>query len=194
MSFVQGQAEPAQKGRSFPVENNAYRTTQRPDDFSPYVDHGKTSDGEGVFAAAALVKTHVSSGVFKDSEVEVLSGSAQIGRQSEAQVAVARASMTSNGAPVDGTVSAEALTARANFGILNDDGSIGMNAGAAAVLAGMEVTVGHSGWSATTGMSAQVGASASYGFRDADGDGSSEFCVKVSTPGPTAGVCVEWPF
>jgi hypothetical protein len=54
------------------------------------------------------------------------------------------------------SVAGEVLTARANAGIHNDDGSEGANLGALATGAGVEATVGYSGWSVTAGASISV--------------------------------------
>jgi len=116
-----------------------------------------------------------------------------VGAQNEVQVGLVRASGTAPLALADGSVNAEALTARANYGFANDDGSTGANFGATAQLVGFESTLSHSGWSVTSGLSAQIGGYGSVGFRDADHDGKTEFCAKISAPAVTLGVCMEDP-
>jgi hypothetical protein len=186
-SLVQGKPLPVGYGLPTPpTDNSAYRTTVR-QDMTPYLAAGKTEDGDSVYAGAALVKAHLPG----DHDLELLSASGQVGIESELQAAVGRGTVTSGMFLFDASVSAEALSARANIGIQNDDGSVGANVGANAEVVGAEVTPSRSGWSATFGLSISAGASGSIGFRDADGDGRGELCAKLSVPLFTAGLCAE---
>jgi hypothetical protein len=89
------------------------------------------------------------------------------------------------------SVAGEVLTARANAGIHNDDGSEGANLGALATGAGVEATVGYSGWSVTAGASISAGVAVSSGERNVDGDDVPERCFKASIGPATLGFCSE---
>jgi hypothetical protein len=137
-----------------------------------------------VYAAAALVKGRDPSG----AAIEVLSASVQLGAQTELQVGVQRIAGT--GGALTGSVETFAL--RANVGIHNDDGSVGLNIGASATAVGFEGTAGNVN-SVTYGVGAGVGAGASVGARDIDRDGKAELCARLSFGPVTAGACVENP-
>lgn len=122
-------------------------------------------------------------------DVEVLSLSGQVGTQNEFQVGLQRIGRSSP----SGSVGIEVLTARANMGIHNDDGSVGINAGAQATALGVETTLATVD-SLTVGLSAGLGVGGSVGLRDLDKDGEHELCAKVSLGPLTAGVCVETPW
>jgi hypothetical protein len=186
-SFVQGKAPPYGSRLPTPsTDNNASRTTVR-QSVTPYAEAGTTQDSTSVYAGAALVKTHLPG----DNDLELMSGSGQVGIESEVQASAARGTLTSGMFLFDAAVSADLLTLRLNLGIQNDDGSVGANIGGTAELVGVEVTASRSGWSATFGLSASAGAAASVGFRDADGDGREELCGKISIPAVTVGLCAE---
>jgi hypothetical protein len=165
------------------ANNNAQRTDERLG-VAPYLSAGKTAAGESVYAGAALVKGRDASGAV----VEVLSASAQLGAQTELQVGLQRIAGT------HGTLSGgvETFTLRANVGIHNDDGSVGLNIGAGATAVGFEATAGGAN-SATYGVGAGVGAGASVGVRDVDRDGKAELCARLSFGPVTVGACVENP-
>lgn len=163
--------------------NNAQRTTTR-NGISGYADYGVTGTGDGVFAGAAALKGRDSkTGI----EVEVFSASAQAGLQNEEQVTMARVGLSGQ----NGSVSAEAFTARRGAGVRNDDGSVGLNAGAVATAAGVEGTLGGGPDSVTIGAGVGVGMAGSVGVRDIDNDGILEYCAKLSVGFITLGVCAE---
>jgi len=122
-------------------------------------------------------------------EVEVGSASGQVGTQTEFQAGLVRIGRSTR----DGSVAIESFTLRANAGIYNDDGSVGLNAGAQATALGGETTFG-TATSVTVGVSAGVGVAGSVGVRDADKDGKHEICVKGSYLAGTLGICVETSF
>lgn len=166
-----------------PTNNNAQRTTARTEP-GGYADAGVTSSGDSLYAGVAAIKSRGSDGV----EVEVFSASAQVGGQSEGQLAMARVGYA--GRNTSATV--DALSARAQVGIHNDDGSVGFNAGALAVGAGAEATyTTDSGYSLTFGAAASVGAAVSIGIRDIDNDAYLEWCLKIGGTVFTVGLCVE---
>lgn len=180
--------EQARGGATPPSDNNAHRTMQR-DSLEPYAASGRTANGDGWFAGAAAVKTRdPRTGL----DAELLTGSAQVGKQNELQAGVMRVGFSS-GEPSGWTfsASAEAMTVRANAGIHNDDGSHGANLGAIATGAGIEATIGYSGWSVTAGVSLSAGGAASSGERNIDGDDVPERCFKVSYGPTTLGFCSE---
>jgi hypothetical protein len=139
-----------------------------------------------VYAGVGLIKGHdPKSGL----DAEVLSVSGQIGTQTEVQAGLVRLGRSTP----DGSVAVEAMTARVNLGIYNDDGSVGLNAGAQAGALGGETTYGTVD-SLTVGVSAGLGVAGSVGVRDFDKDGKHELCAKVSYGPVTLGACVETPF
>lgn len=179
-NFVQGQS-------------NAQRMREREltSDSKPFAEYGKFAGGRGDYAGFAIAQGRNSETAF---EGELVSGSVQVGVQNEAQVTGVRLGVSSE----DGTNSAQvrAAEAIAHIGLHNSDGSIGLNAGASATAVGAEVTVGHSGNSATVGASAGYGVDGSIGLRDADDDGHGEVCVRATAEagiGGTVGLCVEPP-
>ncbi|MDF3071611.1 MAG: hypothetical protein K0R38_7212 [Polyangiaceae bacterium] len=121
-------------------------------------------------------------------EVEVLSGSVQVGAQNELQIGFQRA----GGAQGALAGSVETFTARANLGIYNDDGSKGLNVGVSATAVGFEATVGGPN-SVSYGVSAGVGLGGSVGLRDVDGDGKKELCFRASFLAASVGACGESP-
>lgn len=165
------------------ANNNAQRTDERRG-VAPYLSAGRTAAGDSVFAGAALVKGRDPSG----AAVEVLSASAQLGAQTELQVGLQRVA----GAHGVLTGSVETFTLRANVGIHNDDGSVGLNIGAGVTAVGFEGTAGDAN-SVTYGVGAGVGAGASVGARDVDSDGKAELCARLSFGPVTVGACVENP-
>jgi hypothetical protein len=165
------------------ANNNAQRTEQRPA-VGAYLAAGTTAAGDAVYAGTALVKGRASSG----GAVEVLSASVQVGAQTEIQVGFQRVAGTLGAL----TGSVETFAVRANAGIHNDDGSVGLNLGAGATAIGFEGTVGHAS-SVTYGVGAGVGAGASLGARDVDRDGNTELCARLSLGPVTVGACLENP-
>lgn len=165
------------------AHNNAQRTGERAG-VAPYASAGETAAADSVYVGAALVKGRDPSG----AEAEVLSVSAQIGAQSEVQLGFQRVAGTSGA--LAGSVETFAL--RAQVGIHNDDGSTGLNIGASATLIGFEGSIG-SASSVTYGVGAGAGAAASVGTRDADHDGSTELCARLSFGPVTVGACLENP-
>jgi hypothetical protein len=179
-----------------PTNSNLERTTAR-DGVAPYAAAGATTSGDAVFAGAALLKGRNSeSGI----EAEVLTGSVQVGLETEAQVGLLRIGASKD----DGTASAtvDAFTARAAIGIHNPDGSTGLNLGLSATTLGFEGshTFGSSapkeisGRSDTGGAALGVGGEASIGLRDADHDGRLELCVRMGAKVGTIGYCLEKPW
>lgn len=165
------------------ANNNAQRTSERLG-LAPFAAAGATGSGDAVFAGVAVIKGHDKAGV----DIEVLSASAQIGKQTEAQLGFQRIS-GSRGA-LSGSV--ETFTARANVGIYNDDGSKGLNFGVGATAVGLEGTFG-TATSVTYGVAGGVGVAGSIGVRDIDHDGKTELCARASWGPVTAGICVENP-
>jgi hypothetical protein len=170
-----------------PADNNACRTMQR-DSSAPYVESEKTLNGDWFAGAASLKTRDPRTGV----DAEVFTASAQVGKQNEVQAGLARVGYSGDrGDGLSFSVAVEAVTARANLGIRNDDGSEGGNLGAVATGVGVESTLGYSGWSVTAGASISMGATVSSGDRDVDGDGVPERCFKASIGPATLGFCSE---
>lgn len=163
--------------------NNAQRTTTRAG-INGYADYGVTGTGDGVFAGTAALKGRDSK---TGLEVEVFGASAQAGLQNEEQVTMARVGLSGQ----NGAISAEAFTARRGAGVRNDDGSVGLNAGAVATAVGIEGTLGGGPDSVTLGAGVGIGMAASVGARDIDNDGILEYCAKLSVGFITLGVCAE---
>lgn len=163
--------------------NNAQRTTTR-DGINGYADYGVTGTGDGVFAGTAALKGRDSK---TGLELEVFGVSAQAGLQNEEQVTMARVGLSGQ----NGAISAEAFTARRGAGVRNDDGSVGLNAGAVATAVGIEGTLGGGPDSVTLGAGVGIGMAASVGARDIDNDGILEYCAKLSVGFITLGVCAE---
>ena len=94
--------------------------------------------------------------------------------------------------PIHMSSSIDALSAYANLGSQNDDGSKGENIGLGVTYLGAEATAEYSGWSLTLGVSSSLGGSiSSGGGRDVDGDGAVERCFKLSLGPFTMGECDE---
>jgi hypothetical protein len=166
-----------------PTNNNAQRTSARRED-GAYADAGVTSSGDSVYAGAAALKTRDETGI----EVEVFSGSAQAGAQSELQLGMARVGYSNANVSASG----EVLTTRLQLGVHNDDGSTGFNAGALSTGAAAEVTyTTDAGSSFTAGAAVSLGASVSYGIRDANNDDGFVKCLKLSFGLLTGGFCVK---
>lgn len=167
------------------AHNNAERTSERTG-ILPYLSADRVGDAYAVYAGAAMLKGHdPKSGL----DVEVLGLSGQVGTQNEFQVGLQRIGRSTS----IGSVGIEAVTARANIGFHNDDGSVGINAGAQATALGAETTLGIVD-SVTMGLSAGLGVGGSVGLRDLDNDGEDEVCAKLSIGPLTGGVCVETPW
>jgi hypothetical protein len=165
------------------ANNNAQRTSER--NLGPCVDADATASGDSLFAGVALLKGRVPK---SSGEVEVVSGSAQIGAQTEVQLGFQRVAGTHG--LLSGSV--ETFAARANVGIHNDDGSTGFNIGASATAIGFEGSIGGTS-RLTYGVAAGMGAGVSLGVRDADRDGNGELCARVSIGPVTVGACLENP-
>ena len=167
------------------AHNNAERTSERRG-IAPYLKAGQVGDTYAAYAGAALLKGRdPKSGLY----VEVLSISGQVGTQTELQAGLVRFGRSTS----VGSVGVEAMTARVNCGIHNDDGSVGFNVGAQVAALGAETTYSTVD-SLTVGVSAGAGAGGSLGVRDLDSDGEHEVCAKVSYGPLTVGACVETPF
>jgi hypothetical protein len=167
--------------------NNADRIRNAPP--APYAHAGVTTSGDSVYAAAAAIKGRdARTGI----ETEIFSVSGQVGGENEVQAGMARIGVSSDSGTHSATM--DIFTARASGGAHNADGSTGINAGAMATVVGIEGTTGYSGNSITGGLSFSAGAEGSIGVRDADGDGSSDLCARVSVMFFTLGACVESPF
>jgi hypothetical protein len=166
------------------AENNAGRTMERTHG-SGYFAYGVTGGArDSVFAGVAALKSHdPKSGI----DVEVFSTSGQIGGENELQVAAARIGVSGK----NGSLGVDVFSARASGGAHNDDGSTGFNAGAGATLVGAEGTLTDGANSLTVGLAISAGASLSVGLRDADSDGSTEFCFRGSLGPVTVGFCAE---
>ncbi len=90
------------------------------------------------------------------------------------------------------TAKGDLLNAGAHGGVLNEDGSHGLNVGAGANLANGEVTLDYEGWSFSLGLGLSLGGSiASGGDRDLDADGVPERCFKMTLGPLTLGECDE---
>lgn len=176
---------PASPPRTAGASGNAARTSERDFRKGPYAAEGRTHDGGSAFAGVAGLKGRTEEGI----EGEALSVSIQAGEQNEVQGTFARLGYSG----AHGAGSLEALTASAHVGVDNADGSHGVNAGASAALASGEITLKHSGWSATGGLAAGIGAEAHVGVRDDDKDGKPEICFRVAFNIGIAGACIEMP-
>lgn len=179
---------PVSRNRPPPPPTNAGRTSSR-ENITPYADAGVTSTGDSAFAGAAMVKGRDGrSGI----ETEAFTVSGQVGAQTELQAGMARVGWSSN----DGRQSAgmDIFTARANAGIHNVDGSVGLNAGLMATAISVEGTANWRGNSVTGGLSISAGAEGHVGIRDSDGDGKKELSVRVSLMFFTLGVGIESPW
>lgn len=165
------------------ANNNAQRTGERLG-VAPYSSAGTTAGGDSVYAGLAMLKGRDPSG----AAIEVLSASVQVGAQTELQVGFQRVAGTRGAL----TGSVETFALRANAGIHNDDGSVGLNIGASATAIGFEATAGDAS-SVTYGVGAGVGAGASVGVRDIDHDGQTELCARLSFGPITVGACLENP-
>lgn len=167
------------------ASTNAARTTERDLADGPYAAAGVTRDGKNLHVGVAAAKGRTNQGM----EVELASASVQIGEQNEAQATATR--LGYGGETFSGSV--EAFTANAHAGLENSDGSRGINSGAGATFVAGEVTVKHSGWSVTAGLSAGVGVEGHIGVRDADKDGKPEVCFRVAAAWGVGGLCLESP-
>jgi hypothetical protein len=152
-----------------------------------YLVAGTTQNGDHLAAVAALKTRDSRSGV----ELEIFSASAQLGSQNDVQAGLARIGYSTARDEVNFAVSVEAMTARANAGTYNDDGTRGANLGGGATAVGIEATFGYAGWSVTAGAAVSAGASVSSGERNSDGDAVPERCFKGSVGPLTLGVCTE---
>jgi len=167
------------------AQNNAQRTSEMGEIVTGYFDAGVTGGAQdGLYVAAAAIKGRdAKSGL----ELEVLSASAQIGGENEAQAALARVGISGK----NGSLASEVFTVRAAGGAHNDDGSVGINSGIIATVVGAEGTWLHGSDSLTLGASFGVGLAGSAGLRDLDDNGVPEICVKASVGFFTAGICWE---
>ncbi len=182
-----GPPPPAPPKAAIPqATNNATRTSERDLASGPYASAGHAPGGHAVFAGAALVKGRDASGL----ELETATVSVQVGAQSEAQGAVARASVSG----AHGAISSDLGSANAHAGIHNADGSTGLNAGAGAVAIAGEATLAGKANSITVGAGYGIGAEGSIGVRDKDRNGQPEVCFRVGLKFATLGACVELPF
>ncbi|HEY4103565.1 MAG TPA: hypothetical protein VGM44_06725 [Polyangiaceae bacterium] len=152
-----------------------------------YSYDGPTPDGDSHRSVKAFVKTTNDSG----ANLEVLGMSEQSGLDQDFELTTMRGSLALSHAGYGLSVSADALTARANLGEHNDDGSIGGNLGIGAEFIGAEATIDTPVGSLTAGASVSASVSGSLGVRDADHDGKPEFCAKFSIPAFTLGACLE---
>jgi hypothetical protein len=123
--------------------------------------------------------------------IEILSASVQAGAEAGAQIGVVHTAGQTSALGLNLSGGVDVATLRINLGERNDDGSKGANVGAMATLGGGELTVEHSGWSGTFGLSVSAGIAVSSGTRDVDGDGVPEHCLKVSAGIFTVGGCAE---
>ena len=167
------------------ASGNAARTSERDFKQGAYAAEGSTHDRGSAFAGAAVLKGRTDEGI----EGEALSVSIQGGEQNEVQGTFARLGYSGE----HGAGSVEAFTANAHIGLDNPDGSYGVNAGAAAAAASGEITIKHSGWSATGGLTAGIGAEGHLGIRDDDKDGKPEICARVAFGIGIGGLCIEMP-
>lgn len=141
-------------------------------------------------SGASLLNAKIDAGPGHAS-AEAGTASYQLGNDSHAQITGLRGNATVTHGGYSLSVTREVLTARANLGEHNDDGSLGGNIGVGGTLGGIEGTLETPYGSLTAGSSISVGASGSMGVRDADHDGKLEFCAKFSIPAYTLGACVE---
>ena len=173
--------------------SNAIRTGERSAADGPYAAAGVTPDRTTVFAGAAAIKGKTACG----DDIEVASISAQIGTQTEVQVGLLRENVKFGD---NRTFSNEIGTASARLGVVNPDGSIGLNVGATATLVSDGATAEKGGFSNTTAVAVGVGADAHIGIRDVDHNGKPELCgqITINTPNPymsaDVGGCIELPW
>jgi hypothetical protein len=156
-----------------PAIDNARRTAARA--AAPYAEAGALRDGFGYFAAVAADKGTGHGGL---TSREILSLSAQAGAEIEAQAAIVRGGLALGDGAFTATL--DLGTARANVGVVNGDGSYGLNAGAVATLVSAEATATLGRLTLTGGLGIGVGMEASGGIRDADDDGEPEVCVRFA--------------
>jgi hypothetical protein len=156
----------------------------------PHAGVGITPSGDSVYVGAAAIKGRdARSGI----ELEVFTGSAQIGGQWEVQAGAARVGVSTDDAADSAGV--EVFTARAAMGVHNVDGSFGWNAGALGTVVGAEGTLRlGTASSITAGAAIGWGLEGSLGLRDVDEDNEPEVCGRVVIGPVTAGLCVEMPF
>jgi hypothetical protein len=162
-------------------DSNADRVSQTPLERG-YAASGVTGNGS-TYGTLALAYGSDGAGY----AYELGSASAQIGPQSEAQIAAWR-STYKNGA--GDSITVELLSAQASGGSHNKDGSTGFNTGASVATASLELNERLGGSSATLGISNGPSLELSAGTRDIDGDGALEWCLRAGV-GVTVGVCVE---
>jgi hypothetical protein len=167
--------------------NHAHRRHTAP--LAPKLAHGVGPGGNSVFASAELLSGRdAKTGI----ELDVLTVSGQAGLQNEAGGSVVTVGLSTDEG--HSHIHGELLTARAHAGMFNADGSVGLNAGANAKLAGIEGTLEHSGWSLTGGLHKGIGGGGSIGLRDLDCDGKIELAFKADVMFFTLGAAVELPF
>lgn len=157
---------------------------------APYADAGVTDDGVAYAGVAALKGRDEKTGI----EMEVFGASVQGGMQYEAQAGMMRLGVSSDSGA--NNASMEMITAQANMGYYNKDGSTGINAGATANVVGVEGTASTGASGVTGGVSIGVGAEFSAGVRDADGDGYGEIGLRGTLKlavGVTIGLQIEDP-
>lgn len=134
---------------------------------------------------------HIESGPQRGSDMKLANVLLKHGEDNDAQLTGMRGTLMKSRDGISLSLTMDALAARANLGVHNDDGSQGGNIGATAEFAGAEVTLGTPFGSVTGGLSLSWGASGSLGIADQDHDGKPEYCEKFSLPTLTEGVCVE---
>jgi hypothetical protein len=152
------------------------------------LEAGVTRSGDHFVGLAAMKMRDPATGI----NVEVFTASAQVGAQNELQGGLARVGFDTGGDGVRLSGTMEVMTARANLGTHNDDGTVGANAGLGATAVGGELTVAYGPWSLTGGAAASLGWAFSSGESDVDNDGALERCFKGSVGVATLGVCTEF--
>jgi hypothetical protein len=91
------------------------------------------------------------------------------------------------------SISAEAFTAHARFGVENPDGSRGFGVSVGTAIVGAEVsgTLVDGVVSGSVSVSAGFTLEAGVGIRDADHDGRPELCGRLGFAAVTGDVCIE---
>jgi hypothetical protein len=149
-----------------------------------YADAGITEDGGSAYAEGALLF-----GSKFDTELSIGLASLQVGEQSEAQTTLFAESSHGD----DGTTTTfRDMSLIIGGGVHNSDGSIGLNlkADASILTAEVDQDLGD-GNRISVGVHVGAGVGGSLGTSDIDGDGHTEYCMRVSAFGMTAGGCLE---
>jgi hypothetical protein len=148
-----------------------------------YADAGITEDGSAYADGALLFGSKF------DTELSIGLASLQLGEQSEAQATLFAESTHGD----DGTTTTfRDMSLTVGGGVHNSDGSTGLNLNADTSILTAEVDQDlGDGNRISVGVHVGAGVGGSLGTSDIDGDGHTEYCMRVSAFGMTAGGCLE---